>query len=133
MKARSFFYACGGIFLLVAAYTLGARHAVAELVGDPNEYGPVVACFDALYYLRSDGTTWEVTATRPWTQDQIPMIPVPVSQVASWSPNQFVTKDGYFWVLTLDDGWRRGPQIPLPTIATQGKTWSGVKNGYRGK
>ena len=31
MRAKQFFYACDGSFLLVAAYTLGARSAVAAL------------------------------------------------------------------------------------------------------
>ncbi len=34
MTAKGFFYASAGIFLLVATYTLGARHARADF--DPN-------------------------------------------------------------------------------------------------
>ena len=34
MTAKSFFYACAGLFLLVAAWTMGARHARANSAAD---------------------------------------------------------------------------------------------------
>jgi hypothetical protein len=35
MRARAFFYVCGGIFLLALSYHLGARTATAQAPGNP--------------------------------------------------------------------------------------------------
>ena len=55
MRAKQFFYASAGIFLRVAAYTLGATHARADY--EPTTGSHVIgASFSGGFYaLRSDG------------------------------------------------------------------------------
>ena len=136
MSARSFFYASAGIFLLVAAYTLGARTAKADL---DRTAGMIVGFsdFQGINVLRSDGTQWLVTigSSPEWRQQPLPPIPVPLEDVLFWGPEKFVTRDGHAWGVRWDGSqnqWvRTSEPIPLPTVSVEGKTWSGVKEGYR--
>ena len=130
MSAKSFCYTSAGIFLLVAAYTLGARHARADF--EPTSGSHVIgASFSGGFYaLRSDGTIWLDGAQQVY----IPPMPDSVlSNVIFYEGLNVVTRDGYRWV-GGEQGWTRAQQIPPPApLSTQGKTWSGVKEGYRRK
>ena len=59
MKAKPFFYASAGIFLLVAAYTMGTRQARADF--NPQEF-PIIGLTSGQdtspVVLRADGTLW---------------------------------------------------------------------------
>ena len=145
MKAKSFFYACAGIFLLVAAYTLGARQARADL---DHGSGSHVIGFEAadgtgglFVALRSDGTQWQrdgITGGE-WRQTPVGLPPVPIEDVIFWNGRSYggpscMTKDGYAWQWSTSTGWVRSTDVlPTPPIAVHQKTWSGVKEGYRGK
>ena len=145
MRAKSFFYASAGVFLLVAAYTLGARHAVADLnhasgshvIGFSGSSGTT----SAMAALRSDGTVFSRDGIGgEWRQVPVGLPPVPIEDVIFWdgigyqSGQSCLTKDGYAWAWTSSTGWvRSADAIPTPPIAVQGKTWSGVKQGYRAK
>lgn len=135
MSAKKIFYVSASLLMLMLAYALGTQRAAAELVGDPNEYGPVVAGITdngAHYYLRSDGTAWQFEHDTPWRlMSGIPTLPMPVSQIAIWAPSQFVTKDGYVWLVGATGEWGQGAQIPLPIVQTDGKTWGSMKQEYR--
>jgi hypothetical protein len=100
MTAKSFCYACAGIFLLVCAWTMGARHARADF--DPTLQGHVIGMarwFGNSNCLRSDGTLWRLGSSG-WTQaDQnayLPL-PVPVSDILFWEFDRMVTKTGHGW------------------------------------
>ena len=135
MTAKSFFYASAGIFLLVAAYTLGARHARADF--DPDMHSHVVgASFRYPYYnvefLRSDGTVWGADIT------SLPVAPVQQGGLGDYQPLPVATSEilfwGNTWLLTRSGElfsfrgggspagrWASHGTIPLPTVSVGGK------------
>lgn len=145
MNAKKFFYVCAGIFLLAGAYTIGARNARADLrtstgyiLGFWNGNGPG----SPAYALRSDGTIW-IKSGSGWQQAAPPFAPVPFPIDGAILGTQFtvMTQDGHIWTAGTIGGpgcgiaacWSQDPDFipPPPSVAVQGKTWSGVKDTYR--
>ena len=107
MNAKSFFCVAAGLFLLTAAYTIGASRAQGQVTGSRvvgvtggvlsplGISGAVVAVADNgdWYYVQ----TFDGVAPRPW------------SSVA----------------------WQRGGNIGTATIGAGAMPWSGVKDSYR--
>jgi hypothetical protein len=137
MKAKEFFYVCCGLLLLAAAYSLGARNAVAGLVDHTGQTGPVVAlASDGISMLRFDGQVYAHTAGGWVRADWIDPLPVELSDIAFWNWSTLVTKEGVLWEIDTSGGqppypWLNRGQIPVPPVAVQSKTWSGAKSDFR--
>jgi hypothetical protein len=134
MTAKSYCYACAGIFLLVAAWTMGAQHARANV--HPNNGSHVLAMTtqDSSAFpwaLRSDGTLWHYGGN---TWNEVPSYPVPpelLSRIIFFPGNQLCTSDGQMWNRT-GSGWQPlGDPLPLGTVDVESSTWSDLKDGYR--
>jgi hypothetical protein len=137
MTAKSFAYSCLGILALVAAWTMGARHARADF--DPQ--GSHIAGFSfwsnlqtSPVVLRSDGTVWAYNHMDPavdWYQpNDVGPLPIPMSEVAFFDWVFLASKDGRVWSKGAPD-WQSLGQVPVPTVDVESSTWSGVKDGYR--
>jgi hypothetical protein len=101
MRAKQFFYVCAGLFLLVAAYSLGASKVESQTTPDQT----VAAAYFAP---GGSGLAIVVTTNGDVYYD---------SQSAG-----------------LVDYWHRaGNVFATRPISVEGKTWSGVKEGYRKK
>ena len=94
MTAKSFCYACLGVFLLVAAWTMGAQYARADF--SANEFPITGVTWGQNVVLRADGTVWECPMTQEWQQIDGYQLPsgVAVSDIAFWDGNKLVTKSG---------------------------------------
>jgi len=139
VSAKRFFYLAAGVFLLAAAYHLGARDAAATYVDHTAGTGPVIAASYSGSLLRSDGQAWYYrTTTHEWVPiDWQSPLPVPLSELAFWGEIWFVTREGEFWQMdTSLPGppypWVSRGRIPSPEpIGATQKSWAGVKDGYR--
>lgn len=147
MTAKSFFYVSAGIFLLIAAFMMGTRFARAEPI-DPTT--GIVLAMDGAAVLRSDGTLWDLqpanygnnsTPLPRWVREDganAPnVLPVPLSDIAFWSPIRIVTKDGVGWAWSSlpNSGtyqWYSAGPIPGGSpVSIDNKTWSDMKEGYQ--
>jgi len=122
MSAKSFFYASAGIFLLVAAYTLGARHATADIDLSVQPVG-----FDERsgLALRADKTWWLPTPDG-WQSIQDPRIPLPVDivdNIVYWNDTTIIARGDNNWVWAgAPRGWVNiGPIPSPPTLSTTGR------------
>jgi len=139
MRARSFFYVCAGLFLLVAAYTMGARQASADF---QLSLPPVIAFSQPdSRVLGRDGSLWGL-GTGPdgyahWVPETAPMllpaIPPSVSpdDVLFWTPRWTITKDGHGWAMGGPRGWTDAGVLPVAPVSSDTRSWSGVKGGFR--
>lgn len=131
MTARTFFYASAGVFLLVAAYTMGTRQARADF--NPQEF-PIIGFSNGQdispVVLRADGTVWRFDGG--WHSLEVDPLPIPVSEVAFFDWRFLASKSGQVWRNNIPE-WESLGQVPAPTVHVEGKTWSGVKEGYRKK
>ncbi len=138
MNAKRFFYISAGLFLLAAAYSLGARDATATYV-DHAGGGPVVAATYSGTLLRSDGQVWyyRLGDAEPWARvDWNDPLPVPISDIAFYGEVWLVTRTGVLWQVDTSRGatpypWANRGQIPLPPVSIDGRAWGTVKNAYR--
>ncbi len=135
MSAKRFFYVAAGLFLLAAAYGLGARDATATYV-DHAGGGPVVAMSGGISFLRSDGTAWAFVRGGWEPVTWVDPVPVPISDIAFWDFQTLVTKTGVFWEIDTSGGttpypWANRGQIPLPPVSVEGRAWGTVKSAYR--
>ena len=132
MTAKAFCYACLGIFLLVAAWTMGAQHAKADF--DPTLQGHVIGFahleIDNGYAIRSDGTVWLVDYTGWHEFTPHNPLPVPVNQIKFYGGTIIVAESGQAWIFESGEWISRG-QMPPPTVSAESSTWSGVKKGYQ--
>jgi hypothetical protein len=142
MRSKSFFYTCAGIFLLVAAYTMGARHALADW--DTSVTGDIVGgAFEAGFIYDRTGAAWTVYSNPPgWVRaNDVPSrdLPFPVSDLkfleggGGQAAMIAITKSDVAWGWDMNRGWFEIGPFPGTTIPVEGKTWSGVKEGYRKK
>lgn len=144
MRARQFFYFSAGVLLLVVSYSIGASNAHGDF---DLGAGPIIGLSHEGAVLRSDGTVWQLlggTAPSwiphgcggcPWNcqpGDQITLPPgLPASDIAFWDQRYLVTRSGVGWYQASCNEWVSAGQIPLPTVALQSRTWSGLKDSYR--
>jgi hypothetical protein len=111
MNAKRFFYVCAGLFLLVAAYSIGAKKADAQ-AGGP---------FVGLVATESNGVSYlAITASGECYGN--------VARVDCDGPGStpYFMDTGRGCV-----GWTYLGTILNGTVPAAGSTWSGVKNGYR--
>ena len=79
----------------------------------------------AVWVLRTDGTAWFMDTTygmeRLWINDQNRDLPIidgkrmSVGEVASWSHNVFITKEGVVYLKPADGPWSK-IDVQLPTV-----------------
>ena len=141
MKAKQFFFVCAGVFLLVSAYTMGARHARADF--NPSE--PTIIGYSSATALRSDGEIWRIEESQgrfAWVRADcgveppfqlIPPVPMPTSEIAYFEWPRVILHNGEVWTFHCPDWVREVGPISGGPIDVEGKTWSGVKEGYRNK
>lgn len=131
MRAKSFFYTSAGVFVLFAAYTLGARHASAELnASAPGEIVGVVTLTNlGVVAFNRQGQAHMVAPG--WPREPRADLPVPVADTKLLDLGLVTATDvGWVW----DPGafqWRSAGRFPGNPIPVNNKTWSGVKEGYR--
>ena len=116
MNAKKFFYVCSGLFLLVAAYSVGARRA------DAQAGGQFAAFTSTLSYPAGYPVPLAITAsgdiyTRPVA------LQVDCQGGVSWTP---AAGGG-----CIEPGWVYMGNVLGGSIQVEGKTWSDVKDGYR--
>jgi hypothetical protein len=141
VNTKRFFYVCAGLFLLVAAYTMGARNATADFPGSGGHVVGLAADYigsSSGYLLRSDGTIWFFSRTDGGgvrQVDECAALPpsIPTTEIALWSGNSLVTKSGVVWTSGYcPDGWSvLGTVPPPPTVSVEGNSMSYVKGAYR--
>lgn len=136
MTAKSFCYACAGIFLLVCAWTMGAHYARADF----NPSNGYVIAYSNRMALTSDGQTWVLYGQDVpfWQQGNIPTPPVPVADILFWDRTSLITKDNVGWAWAAEEGspeqrWYNVGQVPGGTVNVQGTEWSDVKKRFRDK
>ena len=130
MGARRFFYVCAGFLMLAVAYTLGAQRAKADF--NPSGF-PIVGFSGGAgvgpAVLRADGTVWGYEGG--WVRLNTAPIPIPVSEVAHFDWVYLASKSGEVWQNMSVSGWYSLGHVPAPTVQVEGKSWSGVKDGFR--
>ena len=136
MSAKKFFYVCAGLFLLAAAYHLGAQSAKADW--DETLTGPIVGGDGWKFYTRS-GEAWEVQREGPpWHRTPAYDLPVPASDVKLVTldysgQGRLVTKSGDAWVHDYGEScsWVYVGPFPGGSVQVESKSWSGVKDAFR--
>lgn len=108
MNAKSFFYGAASLFLLTAAYTLGASRAQGQATSNH-----VVGVAGGI---RSAATGYEGSTV------------VAVVDNGDWYYlDTFSGAPGPWSTVT----WQRGGNIGVGTVGTGAMPWSSVKDGYR--
>jgi hypothetical protein len=125
--AKRFFHVCGGVFLLVLSYQLGASRAHGQ-ASFFRLIGPTVAIVDGTAYHLEVANLPYGWRQMPYTGQDLP--PVPVSSLVSYVSGIAITDAGEGWY-RLAIGWQSlgflpgGPQPVIPG------TWGSVKDRYR--
>jgi|CXWL01.1.fsa_nt_gi hypothetical protein len=108
MNAKSFFYVAAGLFLLTAAYTIGASRAQGQATS--SHVVGVTGGFRSPATGFPEGSAVAVTDNGDWYYlDGFDGVPRPWSSVT----------------------WQRGGNIGLGTVGIGAVPWSGVKDSYR--
>lgn len=140
MGAKRFFYVATGVFLLVAAYQLGAEGARAEWeAGVPGQIVGLTTSSSggwAIAYT-SDGRAWGLRSTATWSDEAwvgVYDLPVPAAEVkfletAPWGAC-LITKNDEGWVLNGAQ-WFSAGQFPGGTVSTQRQAFGKTKAAYR--
>ena len=139
MNAKPLLYVVTSVLLLTVGFLLDANSAKAEW--DTTLTGPIVGGVERYYYTAT-GQAWVLGFDRvppSWSRADARLdLPVPASEV------KFLTIAGDWFVIVMRSGdswavnwttpashWQFcGPFSGQP-IQTEGKSWGGVKNGYR--
>ena len=137
MRAKQFFYACGGILLLVIAYSIGSHRALADFEFAPRPIlGMDIAFPASRTILAANGTVWTIYTDAEhvpsWqqSQDTNPIPPVSLTEIAFWSRDFVVTKDGHGWVKELGQ-WADTGVLPVSPVSANQATWGQAKDNYR--
>jgi hypothetical protein len=110
MNAKRFFYVCAGLFLLVAAYSLGAHRADAQSGG---QFAGISVYAGTTTAITSSGDVYAINAA---------------PSVASGTYCEFGWSPPYFGCVNT---WTYLGNVLGGTVPAAGSTWSGVKGGYR--
>lgn len=137
--AKRFFYVAAGIFLLVAAYQLGAERARADW--DPSGSGYVLGAGGPQLVWSSLGEMyqWSIPESGDvvWTRGTGMDLPVPAADIKllSCDSNSYatvatlVTREGVIWVFRNE--WRLAPPVPGGPVPVQGRSFGATKAKYR--
>ncbi len=136
MRARSFFYACAGIFLLALAYHLGAVRATAQ-AGGPYVVGSFDPDSDPLV-IDSSGQMWMMgRANSPGVRVGPVSLPksgtvleATCSVVAGSFDGYVLYADGDAYMFDRTQWVFLGNVVGGPTPVTR-ETWGGMKARYR--
>ena len=129
--AKRFFYICGGLLCLVAAYQLGTESSDASIVDTTIAGGWIVgAATEGNYFsiLTADGSIYTVTAGG---FEFVRTIPISVGETAFFLGDDegIVARNGDVWKSNGPEWINLGP--PPGAISVQSDSWGSVKDRYR--
>lgn len=125
--ARKFFLVCGGLLMLVIAFTLGAQQARSQGSGSVRFVGggsdPYISTSSGVYVALDAG--W--STAKAWNQHDPP---VPGDQILYYGGSKAVTTSGelFSWV---GNQWVSFGFIPGGAVSVSPTTWGVVKAKYK--
>jgi hypothetical protein len=132
MFLRRLFYACAAILCLVLTFHFGYGAAMADFNGSTSGRikgfipggGSGVVITETGEVLRFSPDGWSTTNPAP---------PVPVSQIAFWSPDVLVTvsDEGWIFVSATQQWVSLGPPPGGAPTTIQMETWGGIKTKFK--
>lgn len=131
--AKRFMCVSIGVFLLVAAFELGASRVRAEY--NPGTQG-LVAAFAAIgsggRAYGASGEAWSVQVGAPWTRQPQLDLPVPLGEVKFLDENAFVTQSDVVWGFnTGTQTWEDLGSFPGGPVTLEQESWGRVKAKHR--
>lgn len=126
--AKRFFYVAAGVFLLVAAYQLGAQRAMADWGGTGLVAG---IGHGVVWNALGDAYTPDLYV---WNRQPPLDLPVPASDVRlidgdGGSLLLVTTSDAVFWY--TNSQWYAMPAVPGGPISVEGRSFGKTKGAYR--
>lgn len=129
--AKRFFYVAAGLFLLAAAYHLGAERARADWTP-----GGLIVGTDGFRVWDSNGACW-VPAPGTWLREDLRHLPpdVPVGSVKLFGGDGggtiLVTSDDEVWRGNGGDGWTRMSPYPGGPVSVPSQSFGRTKAAFR--
>lgn len=124
-KAKAFFLICAGVLMLAVAMDIGTEKARADF--DPDAGGPVVGFDRHGAVLLDNGECW-AASLEGWVRMQDNDPPIPLSDLAFWSPINLLATNGDWWYWNSGDWVNLG--TPPESTPARSSNWSQLKSNF---